>query len=108
MPKCCKKCKSTICLWVKDDDLDYMDVIEKVQDFRKKNNDVGFPDFCPILCQLPEGHGRLVDVKEVIRYGEREVIDADKFPHLQTIRYVVDTKYLDDVQTIVPAERSET
>lgn len=63
---------------------------------------------CPIFLQLPEEHGRLVDVKEVIRYGEREVIDADKFPHLQTIRYVVDTKYLDDVQTIVPAtERSE-
>lgn len=59
MPESCKKCKSTLCLWTIDD-CEIMDTIAAVQDFRKENDD-GFPDFCPIICSLPEGHGRLVD-----------------------------------------------
>ena len=94
MPKSCKKCKSTICLWVKDDDLDYMDVIEKVQDFRKKNNDIGFPDFCPIICQLPEGHGRLGDLDEL----------AAGCDDPYWCRWLSE---IEDAPTIVPAERSE-
>lgn len=95
MPKSCKKCKSTICLLVKDDDLDYMDVIEKVKDFRKKNNDVGFPDFCPIICQLPEGHGRLVD-------GEK--LKAKKYHSNITNENAVAVAEIDWAETIVPAE----
>ena len=101
MPESCKKCKSTICLWVKDDDLDYMDVIEKVQDFRKKNNDIGFPDFCPIICQLPEGHGDLIDL-ETAAEGLSERYNSC---HM-TCGAVM--QFLDGLPTIVPAERSET
>jgi hypothetical protein len=28
------------------------------------NGGVPKPDWCPIICQLPEGHGRLVDIDE--------------------------------------------
>ena len=99
MPKSCKKCKSTICLWVKDDNLDYMDVIEKVQDFRKKNNDDGFPDFCPIICQLPEGHGRLVDADELADDMKARKAFFGRKSDPQCL--------VKDAHTIVPAERSE-
>lgn len=65
MPESCKKCKNPICLWLNDDgDFIVYHTIAAVQDFRKKNDD-GFPYFCPILCQLPEGHGRLGDLDEL-------------------------------------------
>lgn len=53
---------------------------------------------CPIICQLPEGHGRLIDADkidyyEVERFGE---------PH-----YMVWKPHIDGLPTIVPAERSE-
>ena len=64
------------------------------------------PDWCPILAVLPEQHGRLVDAYEIVRFKERLVVDADKIK--PEIRYVVDTKYICDIPTIVPAtERSE-
>lgn len=39
------------------------------------------PKWCPILCQLPEGHGRLVDVDAVFerardRRGNADLIDV--------------------------------
>ncbi len=43
------------------------------------------PSWCPILCQLPEGHGRL--------------IDADAYDYPGDLKWE---------PTIVPAERSET
>lgn len=58
-------------------------------------------DKCPIICQLPEGHGRLVDadaVESIIRKWFEEIkLNPDIL--------------LDGVKslpTIVPAERSET
>lgn len=51
----------------------------------------GRPDNCPIICQLPEGHGRLVDAEEL----------------KQHVRNVV-REIIDNQPTIVPAERSET
>lgn len=59
MPESCKKCISTNCIWGKEGS-DYLDVIAALHDFRKTNN-AGFPDFCPIICQLPKGHGDLID-----------------------------------------------
>lgn len=59
------------------------------------------PDWCPIICQLPEGHGRLVDAdaaESIIRKWFEEIkLNPDIL--------------LDGVKslpTIVPAERSET
>lgn len=54
---------------------------------------------CPIICQLPEGHGRLVDADEatekLIHYGFR-AIDM-------TVHECIE----DEITTIVPAERRE-
>ena len=49
------------------------------------------PRDCPIICQLPEGHGRLVDADELKTH----------------VRNVV-KEIVDNSPTIVPAERSET
>ena len=58
------------------------------------------PSWCPIICSLPEGHGRLVDADEamekLIHYGFR-AIDM-------TVHECIE----DEITTIVPAERSET
>lgn len=54
-------------------------------------DDGSIPNWCPIICQLPEGHGRLVDADDVNNH----------------IMGYVDLR---DCPTIVPAEeeRSET
>ena len=57
------------------------------------------PDYCPILCQLPEGHGRLVDAdalkEKAVHYSETEYhFDHD----------AVEMDDIDDAPTIVPAE----
>ena len=51
---------------------------------------IGRQDNCPILCQLPEGHGRLVDADELKTH----------------VRNVV-KEIVDNAPTIVPAERIE-
>lgn len=61
------------------------------------------PSWCPIICQLPEGHGRLVDAdalkEKAVHYSETEYhFDHD----------AVEMDDIDDAPTIVPAERSET
>ena len=62
------------------------------------------PDWCPIICQLPEGHGRLVDADALkehsVHFGETEyTFDFD----------AVFVEEIDEAPTIVPAEaeRSE-
>ncbi len=57
------------------------------------------PD-CPIICALPEGHGRLVDADKLA-----DDMRARKafFGRLSDPQCLVD-----DAPTIVPAERSET
>lgn len=57
---------------------------------------------CKIVCQLPEGHGRLVDAEKL---KERSV-------HFSEIGYAsdFDTVFIEDINkasTIVPAERSK-
>ena len=64
--------------------------------------DLARPDWCPIICQLPEEHGRLVDAEKL---KERSV-------HFSEIGYAsdFDTVFIEDINkasTIVPAERSE-
>ena len=50
------------------------------------------PDWCPIICQLPEGHGRLVDADAIPRFESGGVYTAYHF-----IEAIADTP------TIVPA-----
>ena len=54
------------------------------------------PDNCPIICQLPEGYGRLVDADALLRDIEKYHVSEGKFQH-----------WLELQPTIVPAERSE-
>ena len=60
---------------------------------------------CPIICSLPEGHGRLVDSEEdASKYITIWDCNCSEFGR-QTVMAVEDLKYL---PTIVQAERSET
>ena len=57
------------------------------------------PSWCPIICQLPEGHGRLVDAEKLkeysVHFGETEyTFDFD----------AVFVEEIDEAPTIVPAE----
>lgn len=66
--------------------------------------------WCPIICQLPEGHGRLGDLDELLNlmfhyddyYGAKEAHDLDLI-HRDSICYAIE-----NAPTIVPAERRET
>lgn len=57
---------------------------------------------CPILCQLPEGHGRLVDISplDVIAFRDK---DCSFYAGVLSV-----CERIDKLPTIVPAERSET
>ena len=64
------------------------------------------PPWCPILCQLPEGHGRLVDAdacSSVLRKLENEAKT-----NTEKLCYGYAAKMFEEAYTIVPAERSET
>ena len=60
------------------------------------------PDDCPIICQLPEGHGRLVDADEL----ESRCRPVKNFENQDSL--VIGVGPLRCSKTIVPAERSET
>ena len=53
---------------------------------------------CPIICALPEGHGRLVDA---------DALKRKKYHSNITHENVVAVAEIDWAETIVPAERSE-
>lgn len=73
------------------------------------------PPWCPIVCLLPKGHGRLVDadafekdVSDALAYGLKEIPNEEG----KQIFHVLMQEVLDNVkkrETIVPAEaeRSE-
>ena len=107
MPESCKKCKATLCLWTIDD-CEIVDTIAAVQNFRKENDD-GFPDFCPIIFSLPEWHGRLVDADALKDYLIAEAASYDLTQgQMGILSEAIDM--IDEQPTIVPAtaERSET
>lgn len=63
------------------------------------NGGVPKPDWCPIVCQLPEGHGRLVDADK---------LKAKKYHSDIAHENAVAVAEIDWAETIVPAERRET
>lgn len=74
-------------------------------------DETGFikPDDCPIICQLPEGHGRLVDEKSVRWAIDDIVIEiAERIGHVPMTKNET-MEYVNKLPTIVPAEaeRSE-
>lgn len=56
--------------------------------------------WCPIICSLPKGHGRLVDADELKR--------NHMFYHEADNRSYAEERDIDETPTIVPAERSDT
>ena len=73
------------------------------------------PSWCPILCQLPEGHGRLVDADQLIHETHLELVEISMNGLKGTPAYADDLRMMckrladeDIAPTIVPAERSET
>ncbi len=61
----------------------------------------GKPDWCPIVCQLPEGHGDLIDRDVLLQTFQ----NAD-YETYNDYCEAFDTT--EAAETIVPAERSET
>ena len=73
------------------------------------------PEDCPILCQLPEGHGRLVDADELSKYWKCRIAlmnsCSGKRGILESVEASTLKSCIEDIgnsKTIVPAERSET
>ena len=58
------------------------------------------PSWCPIICQLPEGHGRLVDADKLADDMKARKAFFGRMSDPQCL--------VEDARTIVPAERSET
>ena len=70
---------------------------DRACDYYKTNNR---PDWCPIICQLPEGHGRLVDADKLADDMKARKAFFGRMSDPQCL--------VEDARTIVPAERSET
>ena len=72
-------------------------------DFEKR------PSWCPIICQLPEGHGELIDRSKLFDWytGQRTKYpvkhDSPQFGKMMMYEIFGE---IDDAPTIVPAERS--
>lgn len=68
---------------------------------------------CPILCQLPEGHGRLGDLDALTRLmleRKQPLVGADSSKdRYRYIQWLADFNAIKDAKVIVPteAERSE-
>ena len=98
MPTACEGCwiPSYKCKW------------RSVAWYLRDNPTVGYinarhPD-CPIICQLPEGHGRLVDADALNSILEHRVREGFT---IFTVRDTVEASLRQYSPTIVPAERSE-
>jgi hypothetical protein len=66
------------------------------------------PSWCPIICSLPEGHGRLVDVAVLKNKNMRKPRGVSSYDYGAMATVFMDI--INDTPTIVPAEteRSET
>lgn len=84
------------------------------------NGGVPKPDWCPIVCSLPEGHGRLIDADAMAKDLNYDVeLDAKALDDMSIVGYARERfqfdknrkqdciRYLSGQKTIVPAERSE-
>ncbi len=99
MPSCCHDCPFEADQW----DYPICRVTGRSEGYRFDARNNRMVD-CPIICQLPEGHGRLVDMRDI---EQMEVSASDKQD-----KYFVGwndaIKICQTTTTIVPAERSET
>lgn len=66
------------------------------------------PPWCPIICSLPKEHGRLVDEKSVRWAIDDIVLEIANRNGRVGMTKNETMKYINNLCTIVPAERSET
>jgi len=78
------------------------------------------PPWCPIICSLPKGHGRLIDADSMEKDLNYDVeLDAKALDDMSIVGYARERfqfdknrkqdciRYLSGQKTIVPAERKE-
>lgn len=85
MPKDCLDCPCA------NGEYGYCQADEEVRQIEGPNER---PSWCPILCQLPEGHGRLVDA-DAIRLPKGFFENVDNVPKFY--------EWMNGLPTIVPA-----
>lgn len=97
MPKCCDDCDANYdcCACGISGEFWFRNSRYKEFDSSKER----LPN-CPIVCQLPEGHGRLVDADELADDMKARKAFFGRKSDPQCL--------VKDAHTIVPAERSET
>ena len=102
MPKHCEYCP--MCRLYRENGRVWCNAANRILKQEWKNPDwteldIPKPDWCPIICSLPEGHGRLVDADK---------LKAKKYHSDIAHENAVAVAEIDWMPTIVPAERSET
>ena len=65
---------------------------------------IGRQNNCPIICSLPEGHGRLIDADDFIKNLFTEWQNGE----ISNSEWCDIRQWVNEETTIVPAERSET
>ena len=111
MPKCCWCCPFGHYDWIWGDDgrekmvcFCCLDLESEEEGHYLLETELKRPSWCPIVCSLPEGHGRLVDKDEMLK-------KIENYHRYMTIGRESDPRcIIEDSPTIVPAEaeRSET
>ena len=102
MPKHCEYCP--MCRLYRENGRAWRNAANRILKQEWKNPDlteldIPKPDWCPIICSLPEGRGRLVDADK---------LKAKKYHSDIAHENAVAVAEIDWAETIVPAERSET
>lgn len=99
MPKSCWDCP---CL---DDYGDYpvCEISNEQRGYNFPIHEKRMPN-CPIICQLPEGHGRLVDMRDIEQMEASTLDKQDEY----FVGWNDAIKICQTAPTIIPAERSET
>lgn len=106
MPSCCHDCPFEADQW----DYPICRVTGRSEGYRFDARNNRMVD-CPIICSLPEGHGRLVDAEEMYEKSEAFCNQCRQGEHdCEKCNYIVAQGYMYKSPTIVPAEaeRSET
>ena len=71
---------------------------------------IGRQNNCPIICSLPEGHGRLGDLDALTRLmleRKQPLVGADSSKdRYRYMQWLADFNAIKDVKTVVPAERN--
>ena len=103
MPKDCPMCP--MAHWNKLDELTGCEVapgklfeFSRSKEYRESNTR---PDWCPIICQLPEGHGRLIDADANIETMKKCAENPENEQALLCYRYA--QRILEEAPTVEPA-----